>query len=404
MKKRKVKLFASIASLGLVVAVMGVGVWAATQQAVKVSSQVSFTATSVAADIKLSVNNAVKTGNGAVAGADAKYDAMKEYDIVKKATLSHEYKQADPSKGIEANTQYAPSEDPVDILYSEKVITADTDEDTNVTEYTLTETPVAFGDDRKQARRIAYFTNDYAKTLYENRVFLELQDKDEDGYLNIGAQVVYTFTIEALISSAPIYYHVTANLFATEIFEPDPTTANPNPDPVRIQDAFEVQIWDNGTLVTDAPGTENDVYTPKDIPASAKVSAATRTETANPTTTLTNWTHGEGTTETTGDQKAIQPGETREIQVIYTVKDMDGTGSDLYQGISYTMQSLELGDIYIKLANNGKNITDLPDYKPGINGSTTNAEGEGFDKFVDWITGKEEKPEISQTQTPADGD
>ena len=74
MKKRKVKLFASIASLGLVVAVMGVGVWAATQQAVKVSSQVSFTATSVAADIKLSVNNAVlPTGVEATSEEGKKY-------------------------------------------------------------------------------------------------------------------------------------------------------------------------------------------------------------------------------------------------------------------------------------------------------------------------------------------
>ena len=400
MKKRKVKLFASIASLGLVVAVMGVGVWAATQQAVKVSSQVSFTATSVAADIKLSVNNAVAP-TGATTEEQAKYAAMKEYDIVKRATLSHEYKTGE---GIEPNTQYAPSEELVDVLYSESEITATTDPDTHVTTYTQAESPAAvdFGKDRAQARRIAYFTNDYAKTLYENRVFLELQDKDEDGYLNIGAQVVYTFTIEALTSSAPIYYHITSNLFATEIFEPDPTTANPNPDPVRIQDAFEVQIFDNGTLVAGNPGSADDTYTPKAIGPSTKVSAATRTETANPTTTLTNWT--DGITDTTTDQKAIQPGETREIQVIYTVKDMDGTESALYQGISYTMKSLELGDIYIKLANNGNNIADLPDYVPGINGDTTNAEGEGFDKFVDWITGKEEKPEISQTQTPADGD
>ena len=78
MKKRKVKLFASIASLAMVVAVMGVGVWAASQQAVGVTSQVSFTATSIAATVDFKVGgDGVATTNGAtltqavkIAGSD----------------------------------------------------------------------------------------------------------------------------------------------------------------------------------------------------------------------------------------------------------------------------------------------------------------------------------------------
>ncbi|MBR2433276.1 MAG: hypothetical protein IKB21_01555, partial [Clostridia bacterium] len=52
MKKRKIKLFASVASLAMVAAVMGVGVWAATQQAVTVSSTVGFNATGIAGNVK----------------------------------------------------------------------------------------------------------------------------------------------------------------------------------------------------------------------------------------------------------------------------------------------------------------------------------------------------------------
>lgn len=53
MKKRKVKLFASIASLAMVVAVMGVGVWAATQQSVAISSTVGFQATGIEGTVAL---------------------------------------------------------------------------------------------------------------------------------------------------------------------------------------------------------------------------------------------------------------------------------------------------------------------------------------------------------------
>ena len=45
--KKKVKLFSTIASLCLAVALMAFGVWAATSSAFKVTSKVSFTATDV---------------------------------------------------------------------------------------------------------------------------------------------------------------------------------------------------------------------------------------------------------------------------------------------------------------------------------------------------------------------
>lgn len=51
MKKRKVKLLASIASLVLVFAVMSIGVWAAATQSVSVSTKVTFTATGVSGTI-----------------------------------------------------------------------------------------------------------------------------------------------------------------------------------------------------------------------------------------------------------------------------------------------------------------------------------------------------------------
>lgn len=55
MKKRKIKLFASVASLAMVAAVMGVGVWAASSQAVSVNSTVQFASTSIDATIKLHI-------------------------------------------------------------------------------------------------------------------------------------------------------------------------------------------------------------------------------------------------------------------------------------------------------------------------------------------------------------
>ena len=66
MKKRKIKLFASVASLAMVAAVMGVGVWAASQQAVAINSTVGFAATSVDATIKLKVFGTAATGEQTV--------------------------------------------------------------------------------------------------------------------------------------------------------------------------------------------------------------------------------------------------------------------------------------------------------------------------------------------------
>lgn len=62
MKKRKIKLFASVASLAMVAAVMGVGVWAATQQAVNVNSTVQFSASGLVGNLTLAVSGDSVTG------------------------------------------------------------------------------------------------------------------------------------------------------------------------------------------------------------------------------------------------------------------------------------------------------------------------------------------------------
>ena len=51
MKLRKIKLLSSIASVGMVMAVLGVGVWAAASQSVNVNTTVTFTATGVSGTI-----------------------------------------------------------------------------------------------------------------------------------------------------------------------------------------------------------------------------------------------------------------------------------------------------------------------------------------------------------------
>lgn len=358
MKKRKVKLFASIASLGLVVAVMGVGVWAATQQAVKVSSQVSFTATSVAADITLSVNNAVRPADVTAESPEGqKYAKGMEYDIVKEATLSYDNK-IDEETGEETDA-YAPSDLPKHFLYSEKAITQGQDG-----EYTIEAgaADVDFGPARAQDRYVARFINDTEKTLYENRVYLNLQDKDEDGYLNKGAEVVYTFKIKALDSSAPIYYDITADLFPTPIG----TTS------YKIDEVFDVTVTDTKDALT--------------TPATDTTYGEQSTDPTLDVVNITNWTEGY-TDPTTEDDNAIQPGETRTITVVYTVKDLtevDAEAYATYQGIAYTMKSLQLGDIYIKLANNLNNLNQLPD---------NNQEGEfPFDNKVDWEKPKDQDP------------
>lgn len=61
MKKRKIKLFASVASLAMVAAVMGVGVWAATTQSVTINSTIQFSATAITGTVDVYATN-VATG------------------------------------------------------------------------------------------------------------------------------------------------------------------------------------------------------------------------------------------------------------------------------------------------------------------------------------------------------
>lgn len=348
MKKRKVKLFASIASLGLVVAVMGVGVWAATQQAVKVSSQVSFTATSVAADITLQVHNnaqLIEDNEGDPNGTN-----FSKMDIVEKASISEE---------LDAKGKYK---------YDEELTL------TNTAAGEHGETIGSLGVEQYVAR----FVNDTAKTFYDNRVYLKVADKDEDGYLNVGAQVVYEFIIKAHTSSAPIYYELYANLSDETI----PGTE------YTIDQVFDVTVTD----------TYNTTF--------SKTTNVTESRTTN--VKISNWTTAPAG-GTTSDPNAIQPditgdetgkveatlpddseevldyeyGEERRITVTYTVRDYDGADKHLYQGISYTMTSLELGDIYIKVANSGTNLNNLPDFDDTIN-------KEVIDKVVDWATNKKD--------------
>ncbi|MBQ2713802.1 MAG: hypothetical protein IJF22_02370 [Clostridia bacterium] len=348
MKKRKVKLFASIASLGLVVAVMGVGVWAATQQAVKVSSQVSFTATSVAADITLQVHNnadLVEANAGDLNGT-----GFSKMDIVEKASISEE---------LDDKGKYK---------YKDTL--------------TLTNTAVGENDETIGSlgveQYVARFVNDTAKTFYDNRVYLKVADKDEDGYLNVGAQVVYEFIIKAHASSAPIYYELYANLSSAPIPGTDYT----------IDEVFDVTVTDtyNTTFSETTNVTESRT-------TNVTISNWT-TAPAGGTTTDPNAIQPDITGDSTGKQKATTPdnlkgegaiihtyGEERRITVTYTVRDFDGASSALYQGISYTMTSLELGDIYIKVANSGTNLNNLPDIDDPINKNV-------IDKVVDWASNK----------------
>ena len=57
MKNKKFKLFASLTSLVMVVAVMAVGVWAATQASVGVNTKVSFTATGFTGTVSIAYTN-----------------------------------------------------------------------------------------------------------------------------------------------------------------------------------------------------------------------------------------------------------------------------------------------------------------------------------------------------------
>ena len=60
MKNKKFKLFASLTSLVMVVAVMAVGVWAATQASVTAQGTASFNAVGIAATVKVDANSQIK--------------------------------------------------------------------------------------------------------------------------------------------------------------------------------------------------------------------------------------------------------------------------------------------------------------------------------------------------------
>ena len=124
MKKRKVKLFASIASLAMVVAVMGVGVWAATQQNVNVNSTVSFQTTAIEATVALAIDgdavdtaattapeaieittattNGTQDMNVTVVLADSHEDGMFSYDD---GTIIYTFTISNTSAAVDLNYQ-----------------------------------------------------------------------------------------------------------------------------------------------------------------------------------------------------------------------------------------------------------------------------------------------------------
>ena len=163
MKKRKVKLFASIASLAMVVAVMGVGVWAASQQSVNVSSTVQFTATTIAADVKLAVSGtAVETGT-----------------TVQDGPAVSTYKVANTSSELAA----AEVQD----------LTASAIE---LASFALTD-PV-------QAKAAS--------------LDIVLTDIDNAGYVATTQSIVYTFTIDPTAGTAGIFYQIEMSNANTETF------------------------------------------------------------------------------------------------------------------------------------------------------------------------------------------
>ena len=144
MKKRKIKLFASVASLAMVAAVMGVGVWAASTQAVNVSSTVQFNATGIAAQVAFQAS-----GNG-----------------LKAATLPSEL-------------TYVGAQDDA------------TSADAKANKVILGEFGVAD-----------------TTTAITNSLHIQLQDADGDGFVNAAETVVYTFTITPDAAGVGIAYNV----------------------------------------------------------------------------------------------------------------------------------------------------------------------------------------------------
>ena len=90
MKKKHFKLLTTMASLLLVVSVMAVGIWAATQQAFKLSSNITFTATGIQANIYAKVSGDVEgsaTIGGTPMAADS-YALLKEFKAAEGAHTS----------------------------------------------------------------------------------------------------------------------------------------------------------------------------------------------------------------------------------------------------------------------------------------------------------------------------
>lgn len=158
MKKRKIKLFASVASLAMVAAVMGVGVWAASTQAVAVSTHVNFTSTAIAADIDLAI-----TGF--------------EWD-----------KTADEGAGALSSTTM--------ILGTSTIGGA-----TSMTKDDL----AVFG------------LEDKATTSpTPTDIVINLTDTDQNGVINAGSQIKYVFTINADADSKPIFFKAVSDYEGTD--------------------------------------------------------------------------------------------------------------------------------------------------------------------------------------------
>lgn len=168
MKKRKVKLFASIASLAMVVAVMGVGVWAATQQSVGINTTVGFTATSIAGEV------AFKVDDGATDNATG--------DILKSASLS--------KAGDYAHKDAAGQ----DIAFAFDAAVA---------------TDAVLG----ASQKIADFAQTDSQSNFNYDLKLTLEDKDDDGFINKDATITFTFDITA---ETNMTWNLTLPTIATE--------------------------------------------------------------------------------------------------------------------------------------------------------------------------------------------
>ena len=101
MKKRKIKLFASVASLAMVAAVMGVGVWAATSQAVAVTSTVQFSAQAIAANVTLKVTGTEGEGANIIKETEGNYTYKTATEIANWAFNADEDTLAENTKTVD---------------------------------------------------------------------------------------------------------------------------------------------------------------------------------------------------------------------------------------------------------------------------------------------------------------